>query len=87
MGDVRGARIVMRVRGFRSAESAGLINHGGAVAFDPERGPEAGLVGCGDIGDLNARAALGEGQSLAVVEAAHGEDLVLQAAEGRLVAG
>lgn len=61
MGDVRGARIVMRMRDFRDAEAAGLVNNGGSIAFDPECGPEAGLVGCGDIGDLHARAALGEG--------------------------
>ena len=87
MGEVRGARVVVRMRGFRDAEPAGLVNHGGAVALDLQRGPEAGLVGCRHIPDLHACAALCEGQSLAVIEAAHGDDLVLKATEGCLFAG
>ena len=38
MRDVRGARVVVRVRDLRDAEPSALVDHGGAVAFNLQPG-------------------------------------------------
>ena len=71
----------MRMRNGGHSEAAALINDGGTGAFDPERGPETGFIRGRHPTDLNPVVGLGEWQRLAVVEAAHREDLVSEAAE------